>query len=373
MGVRRGGKFDEVDKELFIQWVDKWTQKTKAETKADKELHYQHWKDKQAILNNRRSNPSEFMIQARNAMTRFVTDAMPYIVLCLFLYFLYMLFTGGFSSGSSSAYGNTVAELQNKQEMLKSQFTGFFGSIYRYFYNSFNSIRIPPQIKRIFNMFSNYKDGGPTVPRTVIRSGRCDNIQWIETSKDGQMGSCESAIRPQDLTWTINPQLNSEFRSGSGFLGYASEVNNHDAKKTTQWLSQWTNNTNVIIPWDKSPETTFFVPQCEEAYFANQCREETSGERCGPNEHWGNGHCCTKANLLVEQGLTCGLKTFNLGKKGTGPNKNNKVSSSSFANITKFNTDGPKGNLYGSPVGSPLFTNIVQNNASSAATAFLGS
>ena len=243
------------------------------------------------------------------------------------------------------------------EQMIKSQFTGVFGSIYLYFYKIWSSITVPPQINRLLNTFNQYNDGGPTVPRTLINSGRCDNIKWIENTGDGKMGSCDSAIRPQDLTWKLDPGLNSEFRSGN-FQEYASK-NGLDPK-------QWTNNTNVIIPWDRSPETTFFVPQCEQAYFANQCRTEVNSAACKTHEQWSDGYCCAKANLLKEQGLTCGLASFNLGNK-TYQKYDNKTDPD-FDNINKLNK---KKFTEKDLTGNPNFVNLVQSEPSSSASAFL--
>jgi hypothetical protein len=269
------------------------------------------------------------MIQIRHTISQFIEKAMPYIVLILFLIALYYIFSGGASSSNTNK-SNSVSEIEKQKEMLENQFTGFFGSIYLFFYKiwqTFTSFMTLPQpLRKLLSAFSQYKDGGPTVPRTTLDSGRCDNIQWIETTKDGQAGSCDSAIRPQDLLWTLNPQLNSEFREGSEFL---------NKNKNT---SAWTNNLNIIIPWDKSPQTTFFVPQCEQAYFANQCRPELNSSACTTAEQWTDGNCCIKANLLKEQGLTCGLASFDLKSQydKNSYSKNNKTDPT-FNNITKIN------------------------------------
>jgi len=334
------------------------------DNRTQKEIDWKHHVDKETIKQGWQANPSEAKIQIRNFVLQFIEKAVPYIVLMMFLIFLYLLFTGGFtSSSSSSSSSNSVADAQEKARIVKNQFSGWFGSIYLFIYNSWNSITLPPQIKMLLNSYSQYVNGGPVVPRTLIDSGRCDNIQWIETTGDGENGTCTSAIRPQDLTWKFNPQLNSEFYPNSEFLNYA--------KKNNIPITQWTNNTNVIIPWDRSPETTFFVPQCEQAYFANQCRSALNSDSCGTNEHWANGYCCIKANLLKEQGLTCGLASFDLGKinnANTDFNKNT-TKSTIYENITKINQKSAQID----PTGSPLFVNISKSTASGAATTFLGS
>ena len=333
------------------------------DNRAQKETDFNHWVTKEGVKQGWQANPSEVTIQIRNMVLQFIEKAIPYIVLILFLVCLYMLFSGGFTSSSGTSRSNSVIDIQENAEIIKSQFSGWFGSIYLFFYNIWNRMTLPPQIKMIFNSYSQYSDGGPVVPRTLIDSGRCDNIQWIEKTDEGKSGTCTSAIRPQDLTWKLNPQLNSEFYQNSQFLNYAKN-NNIDTK-------QWTNNTNVIIPWDRSPETTFFVPQCEQAYFANQCRTALNIDSCANNEHWANGYCCVKANLLKEQGLTCGLATFDLGKKNINTKNFDKniEKSTTFANINKINQQP----LPQNPTGSPLFTNISKSTASGAASTFLGS
>ena len=249
--------------------------------------------------------------------------------------------------------------------MINNTYSGIRGFFY-VIWNQFKSIfRIPPQLKLLFNGFSQYGDGGPTVPRALLKSGRCDNIQWIEKTGDGKSGTCESAIRPRDLIWTLDTQLNPEFSdtntNGGGFIAYAAKN-----KIDTQ---QWLNNTNVVIPWDRSPTTTFFVPQCEEAYFAKQCRVEPNSKKCEKTEHWANGYCCIKANLLKEQGLTCGLKTFALPSAANFKiTSKNKEESPSFNDIKYRNKKPPTI----APTGSPTFKNII-SGASGTTSAFLNS
>lgn len=331
------------------------------DNRAQKETDFQHWVTKEGIKQGWQANPSEITIQLRNMAIQFIEKSIPYVVLFLVIGILFMGFSGGFSFSTPSP-SNSVIDIKETEQMIRNQFSGWFGSIYLFFYKIWNSIKLPAQIKRLLNSYSQYSDGGPVVPRTLIDSGRCDNVQWIETTEEGKSGTCTSAIRPQDLTWKLDPQLNSEFYPNSPFLNYAK-----DNKIKT---SQWTNNKNVIIPWDRSPETTFFVPQCEQAYFANQCRTALNSDNCENNEHWANGHCCVKANLLKEQGLTCGLASFNLGNKNINTKNFDKNTEKSpvFTNITKINQTAPKLN----PTGSPLFVNIGENTASGAASTFLG-
>ena len=308
-----------------------------------------------------RAAPTELRIQLSNFLKEFVSKAVPYIVLLLFLYFLYTIFTGGFNRSSSRNRSNSVEEIKRYEQMIKNQFNGFFGSIYLFFYRIWNSITLPPQIKMLLNAYSQYTDGGPTVPRTLFDSGRCDNIQWIEKTATGEKGTCTSAIRPHDLTWSLSTINNSEFQ-GPDLKAYMKQTNND--------IRKWTNNTEVIIPWDRSPETTFFVPQCEQAYFAEQCRPEDNPSKCEPNEQWANNFCCIKANLLVEQGLTCGLATFNLEDKNDKSAKYKKHTKiePSYNIITGINQKPSP--LYNS--GSPTFTSIPPTTASGMKNAFLG-
>ena len=351
------------NKEILNRLSKVYKDLNKKENKIQEVENYQRWKDKEVIKQGWQANPSEAKIQIRNLVKEFITKSIPYVVLMLFLVCLYLLFTGGFTSSSSrGSNSNSVADAEENAEIIKNQFSGWFGSIYLFFYNIWNGMTLPPKIKMLLNSYSQYENGGPVLPRTLIDSGRCDNIQWIETTGDGENGTCTSAIRPQDLTWKLNPQLNSEFYPNSAFLTYA--------KNNNIPITQWTNNTNVIIPWDRSPETTFFVPQCEEAYFANQCRSVLNSDSCEKNEHWANGYCCIKANLLKEQGLTCGLASFNLGNINNDKKNFDKNTTISpiFENINKINQKS----VPLDPTGSPLFVNISKSTASGAATTFLG-
>jgi hypothetical protein len=46
----------------------------------------------------------------------------------------------------------------------------------------------------------------------------------------------------------------------------------------------------VKIPWDVNPEATFYLPQCEKAYYPKTCT--TSG-------------ICVKADMFEDLGLSC--------------------------------------------------------------------
>ena len=327
---------------------------TKIHDEARSDVGFDHKMAEKNLEVAQQGTPSEVRIQVRNALTQFVEKAMPYIVLLMFILCLYWIFAGGSSSSSSNNQSNSVDEIKKNAEILENQFTGFFGSIILFFYKIWQKImglfNLPQPVKKLLNTFNQYNDGGPTVPRTTIDSGRCDNIQWIETTDDGQQGSCDSAIHPRDLIWKLNPQLNPEFRNGSEFL------------KENPNTTAWTNNLNVIIPWDRSPETTFFVPQCEQAYFANQCRPATKSSSCESTEQWANGHCCIKANLLKEQGLTCGLATFDLDATyDKNKYSKNKKTEPELEHITKANqASSPQHN----PTGNPTFTYLVGSSAS---------
>ena len=346
----------------FTKSLDAFRQKRDENNYRDKQDRQKQKNTARDFSIRERTNPSELWIQIRHITKEFFSKAMPYIVLCIFLYVVYSILTGGFGSSSSNE-GNSVSELQRNAEILKNQFTGIFGSVYLYFYNIWLKItsffRLPQPIRKLLAMYSQYRDGGPTVPRTTIDSGRCDNIQWIETTADGKQGSCDSAIRPRDLIWKLQPNLyNSEFKAESDFL------------KKHPNTSAYLNNLNIVIPWDKTPETTFFVPQCEQAYFANQCRS-VSEEKCNDNEQYADGYCCVKANLLKEQGLTCGLKSFYL-PVDEDANKNkvskNNTQIPSFNNIQNFNK---KKELEKNPTGSPTFVNIVSNKPSAITSSFI--
>ena len=338
------------------QRTDQIEYQDKLHDEARADVGFDHKMAKENLEVAKQGTPSEINIQVRNAFTQFVEKAMPYIVLLLFLLCVYWIFSGGGDSSNSNNQSNSVDEMKKNDEILENQFTGFFGGIFLFFYKIWLKIigffGLPQPIKKILNSFNQYKNGGPTIPRTTVDSGRCDNIQWIETSGDGQEGSCDSTIRPKDLIWNLNPQFNTEFRTGSEFL----EKHSDKAKASLK-------NLNVVIPWDRSPETTFFVPQCEQAYFANQCRPETKSSSCDSTEQWADGYCCVKANLLKEQGLTCGLTSFNLDQAYDKKNysKTNKTNPE-FNNIVNANqATAPPQN----PTGSPTFTNLIGTSASS--------
>ena len=208
MGRQRqiGGLYPD-DKSLFRRWLLAWLNKNYVRNMQEKQQKFDNNIKTEGVNFQKRQVPTEVQKQMSHMIKELVTNGMPYFVLCLALYVIFMIVSGGFSSSRSE--NNTVKQLKNTEQMIKSRFNGILGSIYLFFYNIWDSIRMPPQLKRLLNMFSSYEHGGPTVPRTLVDSGRCDNIQWIETSGDGEFGTCTSAIRPQDLKWKLNSTLNS--------------------------------------------------------------------------------------------------------------------------------------------------------------------
>lgn len=155
---------------------------------------------------------------------------------------------------------------------------------------------IPSSFKRMVRKFKPSNDGLGT-PRDVLDSGRCDGAVWTDMPNDP--GHCRNYTVPEDIPWKISGFENSEYNK------MPAEIKRRYQDKT------------VIIPWDVNPAASFYVPQCEKAYFQDMCRVVSDSSKCTSKETASTGTgvngkrtttCCAKANLLVDNGTSCSLK-----------------------------------------------------------------
>jgi hypothetical protein len=110
----------------------------------------------------------------------------------------------------------------------------------------------------------------PTIARSLIQSGRCDNVNFIEDTPEGEAGHCEVSQSPDPITWTIDSSQLSEY----AYL----------PKDLIKLLNP---KLQVTIPYTREPEASFFVPQCDHAVYSDG----------------------TPADIYDDFGMSCKLKT----------------------------------------------------------------
>jgi hypothetical protein len=151
------------------------------------------------------------------------------------------------------------------------------------------------RIKQYMNLFSG-KGHSNVFDRQHIESGRCDNLNWIETTAEGTKGTCDNSIYPEALKWNLDTSKTPEFFE-------LPQSRKSDMDKYS----------SVEIPWDKTPEASFYVPQCEKAYYPKTCN--SSG-------------ICVQANMFEDLVLSCRAKDDKLPTQY--PTTNDDVTITSF-------------------------------------------
>jgi len=168
----------------------------------------------------------------------FIYVVLPYIVLITVIILIYYYCNGGKRGGSSTN------KKQRSSSLLSS---GARQNLY-----SINPFGAPL----------------PTIARPIIYSGRCDNINFIEDSAEGNAGHCEVSQVPDDITWSIDEAQLPELISLPS-----------DLQKSLQ------PKLSITIPYTKNPEESFFVPQCDQAKYSDN----------------------TPATLYTDLGMSCAL------------------------------------------------------------------
>jgi hypothetical protein len=167
----------------------------------------------------------------------------------------------------------------SKAELAKSQFDDLMGQFSELFDFGY---RIGA-IRRLFGTFNE-----PTTARPRFTTGRCNNIDMLETVKsdtaegnyggasaaDGKAGNCKTVYKPKDIQWEIKTgDLVTDWSelptSIQNYLTGETDVTG--ARGGTK-----TNRTVVYIPYDRSDRSdstkagnmgSFFVPQCHLARY----------------------------------------------------------------------------------------------------------
>lgn len=217
----------------------------------------------------------------------FWRNAAPYVVLAIVLVVLIMVLKNSLGRSRSRPanaprfnFGNPIAKLKraarNTKNFLIKEEHYIIRKIKKIFANiaKFFEKLLHPLYK--LRQVTNIASGGAhdtAYERIKIESGRCDNMKWVETTDEGKKGYCDNAVHPIDLTWKIDNTKTPDY-----FDLPASRKSQIDKYST------------VKIPWDVNPEASFYVPQCEKAYYPQTCKS--------------NG-ICEKADMFEDLGLTC--------------------------------------------------------------------
>jgi len=187
-------------------------------------------------------------------------DLSPYIALILVIYFLIVISRG--SRKSSGQQQRRDEEDDGWWASTKRKMSGFFEPSY--------------QIRSFFSGLRFGKKDLPFIERRRLQSGRCDNIEWMDTGGDGQDGLCIRTYKPKPIRWVLDTDRMPEL--------------DKMPDKIVMDLKSGGDHLSVYIPWEQ--QGTFYVPQCDKAYYL---KIDDDGKEVKANA----------SHLLVENGLTC--------------------------------------------------------------------
>lgn len=135
-------------------------------------------------------------------------------------------------------------------------------------------------LRRWFNPFGKVD----TIARTQ-NAGRCDNATWreyVDPSEPYGGGFCKKTSKPKPYTWNINTNKLPEYGAMPDTL--------------KQTITKNGQKMQVFIPYEL--QSTFYVPQCNEAYYIEKTPDGKEVQRKFKDEG---------IQLLVDNGLTCSL------------------------------------------------------------------
>lgn len=187
------------------------------------------------------------------ALMIFVTFAMPYIILGIVIYLIYCACNNQSAWGNAKKTNTSKSDLWIQRQLKKADPKYWLSHDTKIFINSFGGDKKPK-----------------TTPRPLMKSGRCDNISFVEDSPQGVYGHCESTKIPDDIIFDIDQSQIPEFISLPANLKKVLEPRLH-----------------IKIPYTKKPEESFYVPQCDKATYSDG----------------------TAVDLYDEAGMSCKLMT----------------------------------------------------------------
>jgi hypothetical protein len=223
-------------------------------------------------------------------------NAAPYVVLALVLILIVLAMSGGLKGGKSKGSGinpiKSILRIGNKLKRVAvndaryikngvvyesnyiiRKIKAFFNAIGKFFEKLLHPLY---KVKKLLFSLTGGAHDAALIERIKIESGRCDNMSWVETTAEGSKGQCDNSVHPIDLTWKLDNTKTPEY------------FDLPNARKAE--LDKYS---TVKIPWDINPEASFYVPQCEKAYYPQTCT--SSG-------------ICEKADMFEDLGLSCKIK-----------------------------------------------------------------
>lgn len=219
----------------------------------------------------------------------FLKDLSPYLVLAFIIWVIVVLMKGGSSASRRSNRRTTDPKKRSAFAKIKSKWENFLDKILDRFAVVINFFTPGYRMRMFFNMFSPTGPRYNAIPRPQMKSGRCDNMRWIQIDNDidknvvldmdGKAGKCYSAIRPKNIVWELDTSKMSE-------LYELPTKRQEDIKR----------NMTVTIPYTSDDSikdgNTFFYPRCDAAYYGNDPKN--------------------KADMFEDLGTSCKIKVHPL-------------------------------------------------------------
>jgi hypothetical protein len=207
-----------------------------------------------------------------------ISNATPYIVLILLIVMIILISRGSdvtrpirkLNDRRKREFAKAKSRLQKIRDWIRDKL--------QWFRAMFRLIAPGYRVRLFIRMFLPFRGKQPTVPRYRLRSGRCDNVRWLQEDRDGQRGYCYSAIRPKDIEWELDETRLTEFYT------LPRSQRERMLKKMKVYIPYTTDHIT------RSSKNSFFVPQCEKARYEDG----------------------TPAHLLSDSGTTCLLNTKSL-------------------------------------------------------------
>lgn len=144
-------------------------------------------------------------------------------------------------------------------------------------------------------------------------AGRCDNAKWrelIDPSEPYGGGFCKKTYIPKPYSWTIDTNKLPEF--------------NKLPEKLRDQITKNGAKTQIYIPFEL--QSTFYVPQCDKAYYL---RKQADGTEVQVK---------VEEPLLIDNGLTCSLAQHSSGDSQPYSAKYRKKSDNKSASRDKLTT-----------------------------------
>jgi hypothetical protein len=221
----------------------------------------------------------EFMKGLGKTFDRWWVKAVGYIVLLMVIYFL-LYYTG-------EVYKTMPAKDREKVDKVERAALSRLGQIWydikKFFRSLFSFFHPGYKIKSFMAMFKSDPSGGFTetlVSREQATYGRCDNVNNIETTAEGQRGQCVVATEPAPLEFTMSTKDVPEWNKLPDFF-----KEKHKKLMPDDSLKLYM----PFVTREQGSYDTFYIPQCEKTYYLNDKGEKVD------------------MRLFSENYLTCGL------------------------------------------------------------------